>query len=116
MLCLLNCPGEKQRILAPVDGHIANLLFHTVGGVVTPAQKRITLVPLTAPLTAKVMVLNKDIGFIREKMPVAIKVDTFDFHKYGLLKGEIRNIAGYSTDDEKLGPIYEVLSRLWKKH
>jgi hemolysin D len=100
--------NEKQRILAPVDGHIANLLFHTVGGVVTPAQKLITLVPLTAPLTAKVMVLNKDIGFIREKMPVAIKVDTFDFQKYGLLNGEIRNIARHSTDDEKLGPVYEV--------
>lgn len=100
--------NEKQRILAPVGGHIANLLFHTVGGVVTPAQKLITLVSLTAPLTAKVMVLNKDVGFFREKMPVAIKVDTFDFQKYGLLKGKIRNIARHSTYDEKLGPVYEV--------
>jgi hemolysin D len=100
--------NEKQKILAPADGHISNLLFHTVGGVVTPAQKLITLVPRTAPLTVKVMVLNKDIGFIRGKMPAAIKVDTFDFQKYGLLKGEVRNIARHSTEDDKLGPVYEV--------
>ncbi len=100
--------NEKQRILSPVDGHVSTLLFHTIGGVVTPAQKLITVVPLTAPLVIKATVLNKDIGFIKEKMPVSIKVDTFDFQKYGILKGVTRNIAKHSIEDEKLGPVYEV--------
>jgi hemolysin D len=100
--------NERQRILAPVDGYISSLLFHTIGGVVTPAQKLITLVPRTAPLVIKAEVLNKDIGFVKQEMPVSIKIDTFDFQKYGILKGSIRSVARHSVDNEKLGPIYEV--------
>lgn len=100
--------NEKQRIISPVDGHVSTLLFHTIGGVVTPAQKLITIVPLSAPLVAKVSVLNKDIGFVREGMAASLKVDTFDFQKYGTLPGLVRNVARHSTDDEKLGPVYEV--------
>jgi hemolysin D len=100
--------NEKQRILAPVDGHVSSLLFHTTGGVVTPAQKLMTLVPLTAPLVIKATVLNKDIGFIKDRMPVSVKIDTFDFQKYGILKGVTRSVAKHSSENEKLGPVYEV--------
>jgi hemolysin D len=100
--------NEKQRILSPVEGHVSNLYFHTIGGVVTPAQKLMAIVPIDAPLIIKAMVLNKDIGFVKNNMPVLIKIDTFDFQKYGTLKGVIRNIAKHSIEDEKLGPVYEV--------
>jgi hemolysin D len=100
--------NEKQRILSPVDGYVSNLYFHTIGGVVTPAQKLMTVVPFNAPLVIKATVLNKDIGFVKDGMPVSVKIDTFDFQKYGILKGTVRNVSKHSTDDEKLGPIYEV--------
>ncbi|OPY76710.1 MAG: Hemolysin secretion protein D, chromosomal [Syntrophorhabdus sp. PtaU1.Bin058] len=100
--------NEKQRIVSPVDGYVANLFIHTVGGVVTPAQKLMIVVPNGAPLIIKANVLNKDIGFVKDKMPVMIKIDTFDFQKYGTLKGSIRNISHNSIEDEKLGPVYEV--------
>jgi hemolysin D len=99
---------DKQRIISPVDGCVSNLYFHTIGGVVTPAQKLITIVPIGAPLVIKATVLNKDIGFVKEGMPVSVKIDTFDFQKYGILKGTVRNISKHSTEDEKLGPVYEV--------
>jgi len=100
--------NQKQKILSPVDGYISNLYFHTIGGVVTPAQKLMTIVPFNTPLILKVSVLNKDIGFVKDKMPASIKIDTFDFQKYGILNGTIRSISRHSTDDEKLGPVYEV--------
>jgi hemolysin D len=28
--------------------------------------------------------------------------------KYGILNGTVRNVSKHSTDDEKLGPVYEV--------
>ncbi len=76
--------------------------------MVTPAQKLMTVVPRSAPLVIKATVLNKDIGFVKEGMPVSVKIDTFDFQKYGILKGVVRNISKHSTEDEKLGPVYEV--------
>jgi len=100
--------NQKQKILSPVDGYVSNLYFHTIGGVVTPAQKLMIIVPLSAPLVIKASVLNKDIGFIRDGMGVSVKIDTFDFQKYGILTGTVRSISKHSTEDEKLGPVYEV--------
>ncbi|MBP7528614.1 MAG: HlyD family type I secretion periplasmic adaptor subunit [Syntrophorhabdaceae bacterium] len=100
--------NQKQKILSPVDGYVSNLYFHTIGGVVTPAQKLMIIVPMSAPLTIKVSVLNKDIGFIRDGMGVSVKIDTFDFQKYGILNGTVRSISKHSTEDEKLGAVYEV--------
>lgn len=104
----LSFKNTKQQIKAPVDGYVVSVLIHTVGGVVTPAEKLISIIPVSSPLTIKATVLNKDIGFIKPGMPVAIKIDTFDFQKYGLLKGKVKIVSKNSIDDPKLGAIYEV--------
>lgn len=100
--------NARQTLIAPVDGYVHELFVHTVGGVVTSAQKVVSIVPLKAPLTVEAMVANKDIGFVKVGMPVAIKVDTFDFQKYGTLKGKVSRIDPDSKDDPKLGPMYTV--------
>lgn len=100
--------NEKQRIVSPVNGYVTSLFFHTVGGVVTPAQKLIAVVPIGTPLVIKTTVLNKDIGFVKEGMQVMVKIDTFDFQKYGTINGTVRSVSKHSIEDEKLGPVYEV--------
>lgn len=100
--------NAKQQIIAPVDGTIGKLLVHTVGGVVTPAEKLLTLIPKGVPLIIKATVQNQDIGFITKEMEAAVKIDTFDFQKYGLLHGKVRHIADDAIEDEKLGPVYEI--------
>jgi len=100
--------NTKQKIVAPVDGFVNSLLIHTVGGVVTPAEKLISVVPINTPLMIKSTVLNKDIGFVEKNMPVQIKIDTFDFQKYGILNGKVKIVSKNSIDDQKLGPVYEV--------
>ncbi len=100
--------NARQNLVAPADGYIHELFVHTVGGVVTPAQKVISLVPVNTPLTIQSIVQNKDIGFIKVGMPVAIKIDTYDFQKYGTLKGKITQIDKDSRDDQKMGPVYTV--------
>ncbi|MDD5160516.1 MAG: HlyD family type I secretion periplasmic adaptor subunit [Sulfuricurvum sp.] len=100
--------NAKQQIIAPVDGYVGKLLVHTVGGVVTPAEKLLTLIPKGVPLIIQATVLNQDIGFITKEMEAAIKIDTFDFQKYGLLHGKVKHIADDAIEDEKLGPVYEI--------
>lgn len=99
---------NKQNIVSPVDGYINTMLIHTVGGVVTPAEKLVSVVPADSPLVIKVNVMNKDIGFIKKGMNVQIKIDTFDFQKYGMINGVVKDIAKDSVEDEKLGPTYAV--------
>ncbi|WP_363250968.1 HlyD family type I secretion periplasmic adaptor subunit [Bradyrhizobium sp.] len=84
----------KQQILtAPVDGVVQQLAVHTIGGIVTPAQTLAALVPLDANLEIEAMVLNRDIGFIVPGQSVAIKIDTFNFTRYGLLDGRVLSIS-----------------------
>ncbi len=100
--------NQKQTIISPTDGYIVKLMTNTIGGVVTPAEKLISIVPKNAPLIVKVNVLNQDIGFIKKHMQSKIKIDTFSFQKYGFLNGKIITIGNFSVDDEKLGAVYEV--------
>ena len=81
--------NQKQSIVSPTDGYIAKLMINTIGGVVTPAEKLISIVPKDAPLIVKVNVLNQDIGFIKNDMLSKIKIDTFSFQKYGFFKVRI---------------------------
>lgn len=104
----INFQNQKQSIVAPDDGYIAKIMINTVGGVVTPAEKLISLVPKDSPLIVKATVLNQDIGFIKNDMLSKIKIDTFNFQKYGFFEGKVINVGNFSIDDEKLGAVYEV--------
>lgn len=101
--------NTKQQIISPVDGYVSNLKVFTLGGVVTPAQDLMTIVPDNVPLVAKVQVKNQDIGFIKKNQNSLIKVDTFIFQKYGSLKGNVKIISHDAIIDKKLGPVYDVV-------
>jgi len=96
-----------QQITSPVKGHVAQLLFHTIGGVVAPAEDLATIVPLDSPLLIKAFVENKDVGYLRPGMDVSLKVDTFEFQKYGILEGELLQVSKDSIEDQKMGLVYE---------
>ncbi|HKK00581.1 MAG TPA: HlyD family type I secretion periplasmic adaptor subunit [Desulfuromonadales bacterium] len=99
--------NTRQQIRSPVRGYVSQLQVHTVGGVVTPAEKLATVVPADSLLLVKAQVLNKDVGFLSPGMDVAVKVDTFEFQKYGMLHGELLQVAQDSIEDKRLGQVYE---------
>jgi hemolysin D len=101
--------SSSQQLASPVTGYVAQLLFHTVGGVVTPAEKLAVIVPADSPLVAKVLVSGRDVGFIAPSMDVTLKIDAFEFQKYGTLAGELRQVSRDSIEDEHQGLYYEAL-------
>jgi len=88
----LSFQNSHQQIVSPVDGYVHEMFVHTVGGVVTPAERLVSIVPSNAPLKIESIVESRDIGYVKQGMPVIIKIDTFDFQKYGTLKGKISQI------------------------
>jgi hemolysin D len=100
--------NRQQQIKAPLNGYVGKLLIHTEGGVVTPAEKLLTIVPEDAPLIIRATVLNQDIGFVTNGMNASIKVDTFTFQKYGLIDADVFFISNDAIEDEKLGAVYEI--------
>ncbi|MEK6679396.1 MAG: HlyD family type I secretion periplasmic adaptor subunit [Nitrospirota bacterium] len=99
---------EFERITSPVDGAVHGLSIYTIGGIVTPAQPIVTIVPEGTPLIIEATVLNKDIGFVKVDQEAEIKLDTFPFQKYGTIKGKVVSVSPDAFDDEKLGPVYRI--------
>lgn len=97
---------------ASVDGTVQQLAIHTVGGVVTPAQQLMVIVPSDQPVEVEAMLENKDVGFVRTGQSVTVKVETFTFTKYGTVEGEVFSISNDAIEDEKRGPIYSSRIRL----
>lgn len=95
-----------QRLVAPDDGVVQQLAVHTVGGVVTPAQPLLVLVPAGGDLEIEALILNKDVGFVRAGQEAAIKLETFPFTKYGTIPGRVQHVSGDAIPDEKVGLVY----------
>ncbi len=95
-----------QNLRAPVAGTVHQLAIHTIGGVVTPAQELMHIVPHDDPVEIEAWLPNKDIGFVHKGQEAEIKVETFPFTKYGLVNGEIYNVSNDATPDENLGLVY----------
>jgi hemolysin D len=82
-----------QLLTAPVDGMVQQLAIHTIGGVVTPAQSLLVVVPSDSRLEIEAMVSNRDIGFVHPGQEAEIKIDTFNFTRYGLLHGQVLTVS-----------------------
>lgn len=98
--------SSLQRLLSPVDGVVAQLAIHTIGGVVEAAKPVMVIVPSGGALVAEVKVLNKDAGFVRAGQSAAIKLEAFPFTRYGTVPGRIESVSSDAVEDEKLGLVY----------
>jgi len=85
--------NQYQVLIAPVDGTVQQLSVHTVGGVVTAAQALMVVVPADSGLEIDAMVSNRDIGFVHVGDDVEVKIDTFNFTRYGLIHGKMLSIS-----------------------
>ena len=125
--------ARLTRIVAPVTGTVQQMKLSTIGGVVQPAEALMVIIPDTglaggatasaaggaaasaagkggaAPssaLVAEVMLLNKDIGFVRPGQDVAVKLEAFPFTDYGLIPGRLTAISRDAVEQEGVGLIY----------
>ena len=100
---------HRQRLTqltAPVTGTVQQMAVHTEGGVVTPAQVLMIVVPKNAQVTAEVIVDNKDIGFVNAGQTATIKLETFPFTRYGTVDARVDTVTADAVNDEKRGAIF----------
>lgn len=103
---------SAQTLIAPIDGVVQQLAVHTIGGVVSPAQTLMVIVPKDDALEIEARVQNLDIGFVSAGQPVEVKVETFQFTKYGTIPGVVENVSGDAVQDEKFGLVYPIRVKL----
>lgn len=83
----------EQVLRAPIDGTVQQLALHTIGGVVTAAQQLMIIVPADSRIEAEAMIPNRDIGFVSAGQSAEVKIDTFNFTRYGLLQGKVISVS-----------------------
>ncbi|MCI1003251.1 HlyD family type I secretion periplasmic adaptor subunit [Herbaspirillum sp. C7C8] len=109
--------GEHSKLLklvAPVSGTVQQLNVHTVGGVVPAAQPLMQIVPQEAAVEVEAFLENKDIGFVQVGQDAKVKIEAFDYTRYGTVPATVRHVSHDAIEDEKRGLIYAskiVLSR-----
>jgi len=107
---------RMTQLRAPVDGAVQQLAVHTIGGVVTPAQPLLAIVPSDEALEIEANVLNKDIGFVRPGQAVTVKIESFPYTRYGYLDGVVESVSHDAAQDDTLGLIFPARIRLTQTH
>lgn len=97
---------ELRILTAPVDGVVEELSIATIGGIVTPAQEILKIVPNGQILEVDAGLLNKDIGFVHTGQVAEIKIDSFPFTKYGVIDGEVTDISADAIEHEQMGLLF----------
>ena len=99
-------------LTSPVDGTVQQLAVHTIGGVVTPALPLMMVVPREDALEVEAFLNNKDIGFVNVGQHAEVKVETFQYTKYGTVHGLVTHVSHDAINDEKKGLIYSIRVKL----
>lgn len=107
---------EWQLIRAPISGYIHDIEIFTEGGVVSPAQSLMKIVPSDSKLIALGYLPNKDIGFIEAGQQAIVKLETFQFTKYGYIEGEVLHVSSDAIEIENIGKVYLVKVGLTKEY
>ena len=89
---------ELLELRAPQAGTVKDLATHTAGTVAAPGTILMTLVPQGERLVAEVWVSNEDVGFVRAGQAVKLKLAAFQFTRYGMVEGTVRQVSADATE------------------
>ena len=107
---------NRLDIKSPVYGMVKGLKINTVGGVIEAGNTLMEIVPLDKDLVAEIQIQPNDIGHVFVGHSVRVKVDSFDFARYGAVKGELDSISATTFLDVEGVPYYRGIVSLSKKY
>jgi adhesin transport system membrane fusion protein len=90
MYSLHACNSTPNKAALALDHHFRKM---TIGGVLRAGDELMQIAPTENDLVVEAKVYPADIGLLRLGLPVAIKVDAFDYSIYGMLDGELTYIS-----------------------
>ena len=94
---------KRIDIRAPQDGVIHQLAIHTVGGVVSPGETVMVVVPGSDHLAVEAKIAPQDIDQLRYGQPAILRFSAFNQRTTPELNGEISRISADLTTDQRTG-------------
>ena len=99
---------DQLTLRSPVEGTVQELKVHTVGAAVPAAQPLMQIVPRENSIEMEVMLADKDVGFVHVGQDAEVKIDTYDYTKYGTIPAKVSVVSRDAVEDQKKGLQYAV--------
>ncbi|WP_310542935.1 HlyD family type I secretion periplasmic adaptor subunit [Phenylobacterium sp.] len=93
-------------VRSPADGYVLDLSPSTVGGVITPGQVLMNIVPANAPLIVTARIKPADIDNVRVGMQAQVRLTAFNFQKVSPVMGDVIAVSADQLSDAKTGEGY----------
>lgn len=94
---------ERTQIRAPVSGRVLNLKVHTLGGVVTPGEPLMDVVPDQAELIVEAHVSPLDIDRVHGGLDATVHLTGLRFDLPRRLNGRVLTVSADRLVDERSG-------------
>lgn len=96
----------RTDIRAPLSGTVNELFVHTIGGVITPAEKLVTMVPADAALKIEARLSPTDIDQVTIGQDARMRFSAFNQRSTPELSGNIAYVSAATSTDPATGQIF----------
>lgn len=97
---------SRTDIRAPMSGTVNELNVHTIGGVITPAEVLVTIVPEDAKLKVQVRLAPASIDQVTVGQTARLRFSAFNQRTTPELKGEVIHVSPATSRDTASGETY----------
>ncbi|WP_269932278.1 HlyD family type I secretion periplasmic adaptor subunit [Aminobacter sp. HY435] len=97
---------KQIDIRAPQAGRVHQLAIHTVGGVVTPGEAIMQIVPTEDALVVEARVAPQDIDQVRIDQPATLRLSAFNQQTTPEVEGTVDRVSPDMIEDQKAGLSY----------
>lgn len=111
-LTQLNDRVRRLTIVSPANGVVKGLRYRTLGSVVPPGDLVAEIVPVTGMLVAEVKISPRDIGHVSVGTKVLLKIDTYNYARYGSITSDLAQVSASSFQDEEGNTYFKGLVEL----
>jgi HlyD family secretion protein len=97
---------ENTRMRAPTEGVVVGLTAHTVGGVISPGERVMEIVPRNQDLVIEASVRPEDADDLEPGQRTEVRIPAFHGRNLPIVYGEVRQISADRFTDERTGNPY----------
>jgi HlyD family secretion protein len=97
---------KRVDIRSPIEGFVHQLTVHTVGGVISPAEPAMLIVPFNEELQIEARVAQSDIDQLFIGQKATVKVQAGNQRTTPEITGTVSRIAADITREQQTGAVY----------
>ena len=97
---------QRVDIRAPQDGTVFQLSVHTVGGVVSPGETIMLIVPNDESLSVEAKINPQEIEQVQLNQKTVLRFSAFNFATTPEIYGHVSRISADTTSDQRTGQTY----------